>query len=140
MFVTLDTSHLEMSPLNDDAHRNMRGMVVTLDTSHLEMSALNDVAPRNIPGMAITFETSHFETSPLNVFALENILLMSVTRDTSHSPMGPCEPVEQSPFGDSFRHASTALWSCALDRGANAVGDRGRGWRAIALGHEHGRG
>ena len=84
-----------MSPLNDEAHRNMPGMVVTLDTSHLEIS-------------------------PLKSFALENRLLMSVTRDTSHSPMGPCRPVERSPFGDSFKHLSTALLSSALDCGENA--------------------
>ena len=41
---TLDTSHLEMSPLNDDACENMRTMSVTLDTSHSEMSLLNDIA------------------------------------------------------------------------------------------------
>ena len=42
MLVTLDTSHLEMSPLNDDAEWNMSSMLVTLETSHLEMSPLND--------------------------------------------------------------------------------------------------
>ena len=126
MFVTLDTSHLEMSPLNDDARRNMRDMVVTLDTSHFEMSALNDVAPSNMPGMSVTLDTSHLEMSALNSFALENILLMSVTRETSHSPMGPYGLVEQSPFGDSFRHVPTALWSSTVDRGANAVRGSGR--------------
>ena len=40
MLVTLDTSHLEMSPLNDDTDQNMPAMSVTLDTSHLEMSPL----------------------------------------------------------------------------------------------------
>ena len=44
MLVTLDTSQLEMSPLNDDAEMNMPNMVFTLDTSHLEMSILNDDA------------------------------------------------------------------------------------------------
>ena len=42
---TADTAHLEMSPLNDDAPRNMRSMLVTLDTTHLETSPLNDDAP-----------------------------------------------------------------------------------------------
>ena len=32
--VTLDTSHVEMSPLNDDASANMYAISVTLDTSH----------------------------------------------------------------------------------------------------------
>ena len=65
MLVTLDTSHLEMSPLNDDA-ANMPSMVVTLDTSHLEMSPLNDDAEQNMSCMVVTFDTSHLEMSPLN--------------------------------------------------------------------------
>ena len=44
ILATLDTSHLEMSPLKDDAEWNMPTMLVTLDTSHLEMSPLNDDA------------------------------------------------------------------------------------------------
>ena len=44
MLVTLDTSHLERSPLNDDAEANMLNMLVTLDTSHLETSPSNDEA------------------------------------------------------------------------------------------------
>ena len=44
MEVALDTSHLEMSPLNDDAELNMPPKLVTLDTSHLEMSLLKDDA------------------------------------------------------------------------------------------------
>ena len=46
--------------------------------------------------------------------------LMSVTRDTSQVPIAPCGPFEHLPFGDSLRHASTALLSCTLDRGENA--------------------
>merc|ERR1712183_813536 len=38
MLITLDTSHLEMSPLNDGAWSNIQTMLATLDTSHLEMS------------------------------------------------------------------------------------------------------
>ena len=34
MPVTLDTSHLDMSPLNFDALENMFLMMITLDTSH----------------------------------------------------------------------------------------------------------
>ena len=45
MMVTLDTSNLEMSPLNADADANMPNMVVALDTSHLEMSPVNLSAP-----------------------------------------------------------------------------------------------
>ena len=49
---------------------------------------------------------------------------MSVTLDTSHAPTAPC--LEQSPFGDNFRHASTALLSLGLECGENAGG--GAGW------------
>ena len=45
-------------------------------------------------------------------------------RDTSHSPIVPCGPLEQSPFGDNFRHALTALLSSGLVSGENA----GVGW------------
>ena len=41
IWVTRDTSHLEMSLLNNGAEKNMEYMLVTLDTSHLEMSPLN---------------------------------------------------------------------------------------------------
>ena len=44
MLVTLDTSHLDMSPLNDDADLNMALMLVTLDTSQSEISPVNDDA------------------------------------------------------------------------------------------------
>ena len=44
MLVTLDTSHLDRSALNEDALRNIPGMRFTLDTSHLDRSALNDGA------------------------------------------------------------------------------------------------
>ena len=44
MLVTLDTSHVERSPLNDDAESNMPTMSVTPDTSHLDMSLFNDDA------------------------------------------------------------------------------------------------
>ena len=47
---------------------------------------------------------------------------MSVTLDTSNSLIGPCGPLEQSPFGDSLMHASTALLSCTFDCGKNAGG------------------
>ena len=50
---------------------------------------------------------------------------MSVTRDTSHSPIGPCGPSEQSPLGDTLRHALRALSSSALEGGENA----GDGWQ-----------
>ena len=66
MSVTLNTSHLEMSPLNDEAKANMLSMFLTLNTSHLDMSPLNDDAPENMPRMVVTMDTSHLEMSPLN--------------------------------------------------------------------------
>ena len=93
MLVTLDTSHLERSPLKDDVEWNMPRMVVTLDTSHLEMSPLNLSAPRTASGLNNSF--------------------ISVTAETSHAPIGPCGPLEQSL--DSCRHSAMAAWSSALD-------------------------
>ena len=40
--------------------------------------------------------------------------------DTSHVPIDPCGPLEHAPFGDSLRHASSALLSWTLDCGENA--------------------
>ena len=101
-------------------------MVVRRDTLHLERSPLKDVAPRNIEFIPVTLDTSHFEMSPLNDFLSWNKILMPVILDTSHSPIGPCGPFEQAPLGGTFRHASMALLSSALDRGEKARG-RGRG-------------
>ena len=53
--------------LNDVARLNMLSMFVTLDTSHFEMSPSNDRASRNILFMLVTLEMSHFEMLPLNV-------------------------------------------------------------------------
>ena len=50
----------------DDAPANICFMLVTLDTSHLEMSQLNDVAEANMPSMLVTLDTSQLERSPLN--------------------------------------------------------------------------
>ena len=50
-------------------------------------------------------------------------MLMSVTLETSHSPIGPCgQSSGQSPFGDIFTYASTALRSSNVNRGENTVG------------------
>ena len=87
MAVTLDTSHLEMSPPNDDAPINMRDMSVTLDTSHSEMSPTND-GPDG---------TSHGS----------NKLFILTTAETSQDPIGPCGPLKQSVF-DSWRHSLMA--------------------------------
>ena len=65
MFVTLDTSHLDISPLNDDAAENICAMSVTLETSHLDRSPLNDDAEANMPHMVFTLDTSHSDMSLL---------------------------------------------------------------------------
>ena len=85
------------------------------------MSPLNEVVPANIELMLVTRDTSHFEMSPLKELASYlNIPFMSVMLDTPHSLIGPSGPLWQSPFGDNFRHASTALLSSDLDCGGNA--------------------
>ena len=104
--------------------KNIRFISSTPDTSHFDRSPLNDVAPRNVPRMFFTLDTSHLEMSLSNNLARANMRLMSVTRDTSQVPIGPCGPLKHLPFGDSLRHASTALLSCTRDAGENAgVGD-----------------
>ena len=50
----------------DDAPENISFMSVTLDTSHLEMSVLNEDACAKAYSMLVTLDTSHLETSPLN--------------------------------------------------------------------------
>ena len=75
--------------------------------------------------MSFTLDTFHFETEPMNAGANEKIKDMLLTLDTSHSPIGPCGPVEQSPFGDNFRHASMALLSSDFDCGEKTAVGRG---------------
>ena len=60
---------------------------------------------------------SYFETFA----ALSKISCMSTTWGTCQSPIAPCALPEQSPFGDTAKHLSTALFSWALDFGENAV-------------------
>ena len=62
---TLDTSHFEISQLNDAVIRNMAGIASTLDTSHFERSPLYDCAPRNIEDMSFAPDTSQFIMLPL---------------------------------------------------------------------------
>ena len=96
MSVTFETSHFEMSMLNDAALLNMLAVVVTFATFQPEMSALNDAAPWNKP-------------------------LISSTSDVSHFPIGPCLCQKQSPYFDSFRHSAIAVASTALDVGLNTA-------------------
>ena len=103
--------------LKDVAWKNIRSMWVTLDTSHLEMSPSKDSAPLNIPAMSVTLDTSHFDMSALNDSAPLNRRSVSVTVDTSHVLIGPCRPFEQSPSGDNSRQVLTASSSSTLDIG-----------------------
>ena len=101
MSVTRETSHLESSPLNDEAEANMSRMSVTLVTSHLEMSPLNVDAGANKPAVLVTM----------------NNWLMSLIANTSHDPIGPCGPFKQSLH--SFRHNLMWAWSSGFDSGAH---------------------
>ena len=89
-------------------------MLVTLDTSHFEISPLNDVARMNILDMSFALDTSHFEISPLNKVLKENMWLMSITPEVSHCPIDPCGPLEQSPSMSISRHELTAPLRYAL--------------------------
>ena len=47
------------SCLKDLASLNISFMLIALEGCHIEMSPLNDEAPRNIPDISLTFDTSH---------------------------------------------------------------------------------
>ena len=59
--------------VNDCAFMNMAPMSLTLDTSHVEISQLNNFAPKNMLFMVVTLDTSQLEMSPSNDFAVENM-------------------------------------------------------------------
>ena len=62
--LTLDMSHSEVTVERCYTSEHV-SILVALDTSHFEMSRLNDVAPGNISCMLVTLDTSHFERSSL---------------------------------------------------------------------------
>ena len=112
--------------------------VLTLDTSHLEMSPLNNDAPMNIPNVVVTLDTSHLEMSPLKLLAprtnfLLNNAVMPVTAETFHDAIGPYGPLEQS--ADSSRHSLMADRSSAFLFGAHPVWSAviGVAWLGLAL-------
>ena len=105
--------------LNDDAFKNIESMLTTLETSHLDISPLNNSFLVNMKLISVTLDTSHFERSPLKEFAPANKWFMSATLDTSHSAIGPCGPLEQSQH--NLRHASTAFCSAPAGVGERAV-------------------
>ena len=49
--------------LKESALWNMLSMSVTFDTSHFQMSTLNDFAPQKMMSISATIDTSHFEIS-----------------------------------------------------------------------------
>ena len=73
--------------LNDNASKNMEFMFVTLDTSHLEMSQSNDDALLNMAYMFCTRDTSHSEILHVKDDAILNMPYMFCTRDTFHLDM-----------------------------------------------------
>ena len=73
--------------------------------------------------MSFTLYTSHFETSSINAVARAKRRVMVLMLDTSHSPISPCGPLRQSPFGNNSRHVSTARLSSGLECGENAGWD-----------------
>ena len=89
---------------------------VTCDTSHFEISPLNDAATVNIPVMSLTLDVDHFDMSPLK-FVIANMWFISVILDTSHLPIGPYSPFEQRPIGARLRHALIALLRFLENRG-----------------------
>ena len=105
MVVTLDTSHLDRSPLNDDARLNIESMVVTLDTSHLDRSLLN-VAYVNILSMLVTLDTSHLERSPLNDDAETNMLAMFASASTFNGDISKWDVSSVTDMGFMFHSAS----------------------------------
>ena len=130
--VTLDTFHLEISPLKAWEFSNMPSIVFTLDTSHLEISPLKLYASENIYRIDIARETSHLEISLLKV-STDNIKSIVTTFDTSQSPIGP---FGQSP--DPFGHALMALTRSLLPTGLKTVTDRiamqwVTGWESINI-------
>ena len=74
----------------------MPAMLITFDTSHLEISELNDDANVNMRCMLVTPDTSHFDRSPSNLVAAENKNIISVTPETSQVPIGSRGPLVQS--------------------------------------------
>ena len=113
-----------------DMHKYMHTYIQTREQiiHHTCMSAGEQT--ENIPCMSITLATYHLKRPLLNTTCmaqrkelhLKNKWLMSPTRDTSHAPISPCRLVEQSPCGDTSRHAPTARLSSALDCGENTGG------------------
>ena len=86
---------------------------------------LKESAPINIKSIFVTLDTSHFEMSTLNNVAEEKRSSMISILDTSQSPICPCGPPEQSPFGENSRHVRTASLSTMVFFGANAGMERG---------------
>ena len=68
MFVTLDTSHCDTSPLNDLAPWTAGGDFVR-ESMHAQSQATAGVAHLHMATMSVTLDTFHCDTSPLNELA-----------------------------------------------------------------------
>ena len=67
--LTVEVKHSSQRAFpKDEVLLNILIILITLDKSHLEMSVLNDGAHKNIPHMSVTLDTPHFERSPLYSF------------------------------------------------------------------------
>ena len=64
-FSAVEVTHAPPSVCaKEDANRNIKPMSVTLDTSHLEISPLNEYALKNMELMSVTLDTSQFPSGP----------------------------------------------------------------------------
>ena len=66
---------------------NSMAMFVTRETSNLEILVLKEYAPMNIQDMLVTRDTSHFEMS--KYLDMRDISFMLVTPEAFLSPIGP---------------------------------------------------
>eukprot|EP00961_Rhodomonas_salina_P298350 3937997-Rhodomonas_salina.2 len=78
MSVTFDTSHLERSPLKEDAPANMWLIDFTELVLNAEMSALKDDAPSNMRAIDVTLEVSHLDMFALKVDGRSNLNIPSM--------------------------------------------------------------
>eukprot|EP00961_Rhodomonas_salina_P088602 1191704-Rhodomonas_salina.3 len=117
--VEVDQAHKLRS--NAVVSKNMYLVSVTVETSHLEMSALNEDT-ENIPLMSFTAETSHFEMSPVkedeeNIERMSVIALVSAASTAAQAPELP--PTHEPINADSSDFVNDP--APAVAHNANAV-------------------
>ena len=119
IFVTVETSQLEISPLNTEAERNIHCIFVTLETSQEDIFPLKFVAPLKIYSIFITLETSQLDRSSLNSLLPLNKFDISVINETSQVLISP---YVVSALALSSTHKSTAVWSSSFVWGWKTTG------------------